>query len=99
MNLIAIGENVVVEIIKKNDITDGGIVIPDTANPESFLRGKVISIGLEIGDIEKGDIIACNIHGGQDMLLNKKIYKVLKYGEIYCIIKEKSPASILNLTK
>lgn len=99
MNLIAIGENVVVEVMKKNDKTEGGIIIPDNANPESFLRGKVISVGNLIEDIKKNDILAFNGHGGQDMLSNKKVYKVLKYGEVYCIIKDKVPTSIVNLAK
>lgn len=88
MRIIAIGENIVVEVMKKEDKTEGGIIIPDTADPESFLRGKVISVGKDVTDVEKNDIIAFSKHGGQSMLSERKIYQVLKYGEVYCILEK-----------
>ena len=76
-------------MLPKQDKTEGGIIVPDTAVSESFLRGEVISIGLEAGDdIEPGDIIACHNNGGQDMLTGGIIYKCLKYDEIFCKIEE-----------
>ena len=89
MNVIATSDNVVAEIEKVDNVTSGGILLPNNVGPESFLRGRVVSVGPDITDIKTGDLIAFSEHGGQTMLTKeKKLLKVLKYGEIYCIINE-----------
>jgi len=89
MKVIAVGENVVVRKINVDNITNGGIVLPHNISPESFIRGEVLSVGKDIIDIKEGDVVAYSEHGGQDMLTKEKeILKVLKYGEVYCIINE-----------
>ncbi len=98
MQMISVGENVIVEVMPKNNVTESGIVIPDNAFPESFLRGKVISIAENL-DIKKDDIIAFSQHGGQDMLSEGKVYKVLKYGEVYCILRKEKKTEILKFKK
>ena len=85
MKLEATNNHVIVKMLPKVDKTEGGIIVPDTAVVESFLRGEVISIGPAAGDdIKVGDVIACHNNGGQDMLTSGIIYKCLKYDEIYC---------------
>ena len=74
--------------MRKNDKTESGLIIPDTARPlESFCRGIVISVGQDVqSDITPGVMLAFAEFGGQDMMYKSKIYKVLKYGEVYCVL-------------
>lgn len=89
MKVKAIGDIIVVKIIQVESITAGGIVMPNNASPESFIRGQVISVGKDIEDIKLDDIIAFSSFSGQDMLTkDKEILKVLKYPEVYCVIEE-----------
>jgi chaperonin GroES len=88
MKLKATGDHVVAKKIEVESKTQGGLILPNSASPESFERGEVVSVGPEVEDIKTGDVIAYSQHAGQDMLsTNKDVFKVLKYGEVYCIIE------------
>jgi co-chaperonin GroES (HSP10) len=60
------------------------IVVPDTQGsykPQFY--GEVISTGEKVENINPGDIIFFHVGGGQDMMLEDVICRVLKYDEIY----------------
>lgn len=86
----AVKDKVAVELLNHvEDTTEGGIVIPQTVSQNSSYRfGKVISIGNEVSEISSGDIIAFAKFGGQDIIMNNVIIKILCLGEIYGVIKE-----------
>lgn len=86
----AVKDKVAVELLNYvEDTTEGGIVIPQTVSQNSSHRfGKVISIGNEVSEISSGDIIAFAKFGGQDIIMNNVIIKILCLGEIYGVIKE-----------
>lgn len=88
--IVAINDHVVVEVItpKTEKITDGGIVVPLNVETEPQKYGKVVSVGESVTTIKVGDNIIFAKHGGQDIILNGKIIKVLKLGEVYGIIEE-----------
>jgi len=81
----------IVAIIIREEKTKGTIIIPETVNKDPQGYGEVISVGEEIeeiGRIKKGDIVLFHKHGGQDIILDGKIIKVLSYNELYGILKE-----------
>ena len=83
----AINDHVIVEVVVATEATsEGGIFLPATAEMEPQKYGEVISVGPDITDIKVGDIIAFAKFGGQDIILNRVIIKVLKKAEIYGII-------------
>jgi co-chaperonin GroES (HSP10) len=83
----AINDHVIVEVVMpKEDITEGGIVVPLNVKMEPQTYGEVISVGELVNTVKIGDILAFAKFGGQDIILNGKIIKVLKLGEIYGII-------------
>jgi len=81
----AVKDKLVIEMIKPSEVTEGGIVIPDTAQQkEPQLRGKVISVGNEVTEeIKPGQTIFCHERAGMDIMVNNVIYKVLADGEVY----------------
>jgi len=83
----AVGDNVIVEVLKDENKTEGGILVPETTQ-QPQARGKVLSVGELITTIKSGNIIMCHRAGGQDVLYKGKLYKVLKYGEVYGIVRE-----------
>jgi co-chaperonin GroES (HSP10) len=69
--------------------TDGGLIIPDVARARPQLHGEVISVGEAVHEsITVGSVIACHERAGMDIMLNGKVYKILKYDEVYGIIQE-----------
>lgn len=86
-NLVAVKDKIIVKIIKK-DKTSGGIIIPEDAINEPQGYGLVVSVGEEVPDKVKIDgIILFAPFGGQDIVYDKNIYKVLAYGEVFCVLE------------
>jgi len=86
--IVAVADKVIVEIKPKDNISDGGIIMPDTA--QSILpqnSGEVISVGPLCEKIEKGDVCLFHERGGMDLILDKVVLKVLKFDEVYAVIK------------
>jgi len=81
-------DKIIVDILKVSQ-TNGGIIIPDTANTQPQGYGKIVSLGEDvskIGIFKEGQIIVFAQFAGQDIILDKKIMKVLKSDEVYGIL-------------
>jgi len=74
------------EIANIEKITEGGIVIPLTVKTEPQKYGKVLSVGEEVKNVKEGDIIVYHQSGGQTIMINGIIQKILKNDEIYGIL-------------
>ena len=83
-------DKIVVEVITGEQVTEGGIVIPEGFKKEPQAYGRVISVGEEVPDkhVKIGEIILFAEFGGQTILLNNKAYRVLLYNEIYGVLME-----------
>jgi co-chaperonin GroES (HSP10) len=94
----AVGEHILVQIFKREK-TQGGLVLPSTSSdPQAY--GVVLSFGGNIGFIaEKGDYLVFHPRGGMDVLMEKRVMKVLKSNEIYGILTdEKLKEGLVPLT-
>lgn len=85
----AVKDIIICEEIADAQKTEGGLFIPETAAKQlPQKQGKVVSFGMKVeSEIEVGDIVVYHTNGGQAMVLNGKIYTVLKDGEVYGIVK------------
>ena len=84
--LVAMNDHVIVEILQEiEEITDGGIVIPETVAKRPQGYGKVISVGSQVNiALNVGDTVIFHKNGGMDIMLQgNKVFKVLKQPEIY----------------
>jgi len=84
--LVAMNDHVIVEILQEiEEITDGGIVIPETVAKRPQGYGKVISVGSQVNiALHIGDTVIFHKNGGMDIMLQgNKVFKVLKQPEIY----------------
>lgn len=85
---IAVGDNVIGREIAENRVTEGGIIMPESATkqlPQKMC--EVISVGeLVEADIRSGDTIVCHTQAGQAMFYDKQVYLVLKGPEVYGIV-------------
>jgi len=86
--LQGVKDKVVVEIIKKEQKTEGGLFIPEGFNQLPQNYGKVISVGKEVEEIKKDDVVIFHQRAGMDTLIDNKVYKILMYSEVYAIVKE-----------
>jgi len=85
----AINDHVVVkEILPSEKTTDSGLVIPQTVKTEPQKYGIVLSIGSDVNYVKVGDVVVFHQAGGQVVILNGEIIRILKNNEIYGIMKE-----------
>jgi chaperonin GroES len=94
LNLKPLGSRVLVEPIEQDDITAGGIVLPETAK-EKPQQGLILAIGPgardEDGkripmDVEKGDKILFAKYSGTEIKLDGKKYLILREEDILAIV-------------
>jgi chaperonin GroES len=88
-NIKAINDIVVAEeIIKREETTAGGLIVPQTVKVEPQKYGKVLSIGEKVDNIKVGDIIVFHQSAGQAVIMEGMIQRVLKKDEIYGIFQD-----------
>lgn len=85
-----LGDRVMIDVAEAPE-TEGGIVIPETAQ-EKPTRGTVVAVGeghrtdsgeLIKPDVEEGDTVVFSEYGGHDVTIDGKEYKILESSGIY----------------
>jgi chaperonin GroES len=93
INLKPLGSRVVVEPIEENDVTTGGIFLPETAK-EKPQKGKILSIGpgdrKEDGtripmDVEVGDTVLFNKYSGTEIKVDGKKLLIMRESDLLVI--------------
>lgn len=95
ISLKPLGSRVVVEPIEQEDVTAGGIVLPETAK-EKPQRGKVLSIGPgdrdEKGahiamDVKVGDVVLFAKYAGTEIKIEGKKLLILRESDLLAIVE------------
>ena len=69
MNLQPLGDRLIVEVLKEEETTIGGIVLPDTAK-EKPQRGKILAVGPGSRN-DKGELIPLDVAEGDEIIFSK----------------------------
>ena len=94
INFKPLGNRVLVEPIEQDEITAGGIVLPDTAK-EKPQQGMILAVGPgardEDGkriplDVAKGDKVLFAKYSGTEIKLDGKKYLILREEDILAIV-------------
>jgi chaperonin GroES len=94
LNLTPLGDRVIVEPIEGEDVTAGGIILPETAK-EKPQKGKVLAAGPgsrdEDGkriamDVKVGDTVLYAKYGGTEVKIKDKKYLILRENDILAIV-------------
>jgi len=97
MSLKPLGNRVVVEPIEQEDVTAGGIVLPETAK-EKPQRGTVLSVGPgdrdDDGkriplDVTVGDTVLFAKYSGTEIKLDGKKLLILRESDLLAIVESK----------
>jgi chaperonin GroES len=97
MSLKPLGNRVVIEPIEQEDITAGGIVLPETAK-EKPQRGMVLSVGPgdrdDDGkriplDVAVGDTVLFAKYSGTEIKLDGKKLLILRETDLLAIVENK----------
>ena len=95
MKLRPLQDRILVQRVKEEEKTKGGIIIPDTAK-EKPIEGRVIAVG--IGKLsEKGNRIALEVEKGNRILFGKYSGNEIKIeGEEYLIMREDDVLGVIE---
>ena len=96
MKVRPLGSKVLIKRDEAPETTEGGIIIPDTAN-EKPLEGEVIAVGsgkvLDNGKthkltVKKGDIVFFGPYSGTELNLEGDDYIIVDENEIIAVIEQ-----------
>ena len=96
MKLKPLRDHVILEAMKEDEKTKGGIVLPDTASKERPEQGKVVAVGPgrvnlkgQRGPMElkKGDTVLFSKYGPNEVKVEGKEYLVAKEEDILAILE------------
>ncbi len=94
LNLKPLGSRVVIEPLESEDVTAGGIVLPETAK-EKPQKGKVLSVGPgdrdEAGkriqmDVNVGDTVLFAKYAGTEIKVDGKKLLILRESDLLAIV-------------
>jgi chaperonin GroES len=95
MNIKPILNNIIIEQLKGEEKTKGGILLPQSSEKERPQQGKVVAVGpgktnsqgkVFPMSVNKGDIVLFSKYGPHEIKINNKEYLVLKEEDILAII-------------
>ena len=95
-NIKPISDHVFIEPVEEEKTTESGIVIPDTADKERPMKGKILAIGPgrrdERGElvpmsVKVGDVVLFRKYGPDEIEMDGKTYLVGKEDDILAILQ------------
>ncbi len=96
MNIKPLSNNLFIEPIEEEKITESGIVIPETAEKEKPIKGNVVAVGLgklnRRGErlpmsVKVGDIVLFKKYGPDEIEIDDKKYLVGNEDDILAILE------------
>ena len=89
MNIKPLGDRVLVEPTAAEEVTMGGIIIPDSAK-EKPLRGKVLAVGNGTKDeemtLKPGDDVLYGKYAGTEIEFENKKYIIMRQNDVLAVI-------------
>lgn len=97
MKVKPLSDYILVEPIRQEEITKGGVLIPETAREERAIRGKVIAVGPgKLNDkgeripvsVKEGQIIIFKKYAPDEIKIDDKEYYFIREDDIMAVIEE-----------
>ncbi|MFN8256993.1 MAG: co-chaperone GroES [Bacteroidales bacterium] len=89
MTMKPLGTRVLIEPLKAEERTQGGLIIPDSAK-EKPQSGKVIAVGPgskdEPMEVKIGDIVLYGKYSGTEVSIDNKDYLIMSQSDILAIV-------------
>ena len=95
MKFIPLNDRILVKRLEQEDITKGGIIIPDTAK-EKPMRGSIIAVGpgkanetgkITPSSLKAGDTVLFSKYAGNEVKLDDETYSVMREDDILAVIE------------
>lgn len=89
MNVKPLADRVIIEPAKAEEMTAGGIIIPDTAK-EKPQRGTVVAVGNGKADepmtVKTNDVVLYGKYAGTEIQIDGKDYLIMRESDILAVL-------------
>lgn len=94
MNIRPLGDRVLIQPMKADEKTSGGIIIPDSVNKDKPIQGTVKAVGegkkkddgSRIGlDVKVDDVVFFSKYAGTDLKIDGEDYLIIQESEILAV--------------
>lgn len=87
-----LSDRVLLKAIEKENITDSGIVLPESSNKERPFMYEIVAIGpgrkdIDMSVVQKGDKVLCGQYSGDEIKFEGQEYKVVGIEYILAVVK------------
>lgn len=95
MDVKPLGDRVLIEVLEAEEVTKGGIVLPDSAK-EKPQQGKIVSVGTgRVADdgkvtpltVKEGDVVLYGKYSGTELNLDDRNLLMMREEDILGIVK------------
>jgi len=95
MTIKPLSDHILIEPIKEEEKSKGGILLPDTASKEKSEQGKVIAVGpgkktedgkIMMMSVKPGDKVLFSKYGPNEIKIDNKEYLIASESDILAII-------------
>lgn len=97
MKIKPVGDHIVVKMLKEEQVTASGIVLPDTVDKEKKAEGQVVAVGpgklLDNGtrgamDVAIDDVVLFKKWGGDEVEVAGEEYKIIGSEDVLAILEK-----------
>lgn len=81
-----INNNVVLEMLEKEKISAGGILLTRN-DPKEVTKGRVVAVGINCAEVKVGDIVLPNWNAAKKNELNDETFFVVSEDEIILVFE------------
>ncbi len=89
MNIKPLADRVLIEPTAAEEVTMGGIIIPDSAKEKS-LKGTIVAVGNGTKDeemiLKEGDTVLYGKYAGTELELEGKKYLIMRQSDVLAVI-------------
>ena len=91
MQLKPLGDRVIVKPLPKEEMSKGGIILPDTVSKEARSQGEIIAIGFgeKIAklNLSLGQKVVFSEYGGSEIKIEGTEYKILNHDDLLAVVE------------
>tara|TARA_B100000795_G_C22720474_1_gene407216 strand:+ start:817 stop:1074 length:258 start_codon:yes stop_codon:yes gene_type:complete len=82
----AINDYIVVERIKEQKTTSGGLLLTDDTDVDNrYKKAKVISVGNLAEVVDEGSTVMYDMHAGHDISYDDVMYRIIKLRDVVLV--------------
>ena len=96
MKLKPLGDRVLVKRLEQEEVTKGGIIIPDSAK-EKPMKGEIVAVGDgKLGEdgkrikpnVKAGEFVLFNKYAGTEIKVDKQEYIIVRQNDILAVVED-----------